>query len=238
MPSVRPWPRPWSPTVPGRCRHGQDPVLVHRIAWLIQVGARLAALHPLGDLSPIRPPPRFATRIEQLLGMSPQGLCGRHLPRPGPPPFAGALAGSGAVAEFPDPRQRRPAIAIVKRVIRAAGPRRAALAGTPGAVVSQRQKDEGLRPQHIQPPAISSSHHAQHLRSLQAGLRAAPGDRLLRAAAAAPWICGATIPACWNTTSGASSTCWWNEFQDTNAVQYACSSTSRRMAPASCGGRR
>ncbi|MCY1521261.1 hypothetical protein D9M68_560670 [compost metagenome] len=111
---------------------------------------------------------------------------GRHLPRPGAPPAARPLAGSGPCRELPDPRRRRPAAPDQAGDPRAR-PRRAALAGAPGPVVHQRAKGRG------HPPAAHPGrrrpvprHHAEDLRSLRGRLRAHRGDRLLRTAAARP----------------------------------------------------
>ena len=72
-----------SATGAGRCRLGQDPVLVHRIAWLIQV----EGLSPWGILAVTftnKAAREMKHRIEALLGDSRSAACGRHLPRPGP----------------------------------------------------------------------------------------------------------------------------------------------------------
>nr|GFD61329.1 hypothetical protein [Tanacetum cinerariifolium] len=75
-------------------------------------------------------------------GHQPGRHVGGHLPRPGAPLAAGALAGGRAQAEFPDPGQRRPAAPGQAGDARA-GSRRAALARTPGPVVHQRAEGRG-----------------------------------------------------------------------------------------------
>src|SRR3546814_20628134 len=101
----------------------------------------------------IRPPPR-STRTDTLFPYTTlfrsrraaaQRLAravDRHLPRPGAPAAAPALAGREAARKLPDPRQRRPAAPGQARG-QAARTRRGALPAAADRVVDQRAEGRG-----------------------------------------------------------------------------------------------
>ena len=125
-----------------------------------RLAEQLDVLRNGGDL---RARCRDASSHRAVDGHQPGRHVGRHFPRPGAPPVAGALAGSGAEPDLPDSRQRRPATPGQARDPRT-GPGRTTLAGASGAVVYQRPERRGPAPatypgQRRPVP----DHHAQHL---------------------------------------------------------------------------
>jgi hypothetical protein len=162
---------------------------------------------------------------------------GRHLPRPGPPPAAGALAGSGAGAELPDSRQRRPAAPDQAGDPRA-GPGRTEVAGAPGPVVHQRPEGRGPAPAHIQ---ASGDLFLATMRDIYKPTRqpaSAPGSSTSPSCCCAPSTCGATTRACWSTTSAASGTSWWTSSRTPTPCSTPGCACWRRWRQPDGGGRR
>lgn len=126
---------------------GKTRVLVHRIAWLIQV--EQASPHSILSVTfTNKAAAEMRQRIEQLLGINPAGMwvgtfhgLAHRLLR--------ALAGSGVGAELPDPRQRRPAAPDQASDPRD-GPDEQKWPARQVQWFINGQKDEGLRPRHIQ----------------------------------------------------------------------------------------
>ncbi len=164
---------------------GKTRVLVHRIAWLVQV----EGVSPWGILAVTftnKAAREMRDRIEQLLGQPVGGM------------WVGTFHGlahrllrahwqdAGLPQSFQildsDDQQR-----LVKRVIRELNLDEAQVAAAPGAVVHQRQKDEGRRPQHLDDGGDPFQRQMIRIyERLRGGLRPRPGavdfaELLLRA---------------------------------------------------------
>ena len=194
---------------------GKTRVLVHRIAWLIQV-EHASPYSILSVTFTNKAAAEMRHRIEQLLGINPAGM------------WVGTFHGlahrllrahwreAGLSENFQildsDDQQR-----LVKRVIRELGLDEQRWPARQAQWFINGQKDEGLRPPHPARRRPVPRHHAEDLRSLRGGLRPRRGDRLLRAAAAHLW----RDPGVLEHYQRRFRHILVDEFQDTNAVQYA-----------------
>lgn len=186
---------------------GKTRVLVHRIAWLIQV-EHASPYSILSVTFTNKAAAEMRHRIEQLLGINPAGM------------WVGTFHGlahrllrahwreAGLSENFQildsDDQQR-----LVKRVIRELGLDEQRWPARQAQWFINGQKDEGLRARHIQPGGDLFLATMLKIYEAYEAACARAGVIDFSSCCCAPWTSGATIPACSSTTSGASAISWW-----------------------------